>query len=386
MRAAKFFPATIVGGALTALLVGAPSAHAQRTQASVDVGGVALRYADTVNAGAAAVSPHALLSWGSSQTEAFGTFSQFLPGGWSAQGGLSGSYFSPLRSRLIGEIGGFAGGSTHNNGARTGEILGNLRLHYEVGTGEIFGGAGAGETSFGNGSQSIFIGEMGLSTRLGEIDATLTASPIAVDSIRYTDTQLALSWTRRSIVFDALFGFRLGDQLTDLGATARTWGSLSAIAWLTPHIAGVLSGGTYPIDPTQGFPGGRFLSASIRLARGNDRPDIEVKDPGPLAGGTLDNGTAIEQFAWEKSGAADVILRALAPGAQSVDVTGDFTKWSPLQLSRENGGWWTITLPSLFPGKYQLNLRVNGGNWIVPPGLLSMADEFGGAVGLLVVE
>ena len=200
-------------------------------------------------------------------------FSQFLPGGWSAQGGLSGSYFSPLRSRLIGEIGGFAGGSTHNNGARTGEILGNLRLHYEVGTGEIFGGAGAGKTSFGNGSQSIFIGEMGLSTRLGEIDATLTASPIAVDSIRYTDTQLALSWTRRSIVFDALFGFRLGDQLTDLGATARTWGSLSAIAWLTPHIAGVLSGGTYPIDPTQGFPGGRFLSASIRLARGNDRPD-----------------------------------------------------------------------------------------------------------------
>ncbi len=371
---------------LTALFVGAPSAHAQRTQASVDVGGIALRYADTVNAGAAAVSPHALLDWGNSQAEAFGTFSQFVPGGWSAQGGLSGSLFSPTRSRFTGEIAGFAGGSTHNNGVRTGEILGNLRLHYEIGTGEIFGGAGVGKTSFGNGSQSIVIGEMGLSIRLREIDATLTASPIAVDSIRYTDTQLSLSWTRRSIVFDALLGFRLGDQLTDLGATARTWGSLSAIAWLTPHIAGVLSGGTYPIDPTQGFPGGRFLSASIRLARRNDRPDIGVKDPGPLAGGTLERGAAIEQFAWEKWGAADVILRALAPGAQSVEVTGDFTKWSPLQLSRENGGWWTITLPSLFPGKYQMNLRVNGGNWIVPPGLLSMADEFGGAVGLLVVE
>jgi hypothetical protein len=31
-------------------------------------------------------------------------------------------------------------------------------------------------------------------------------------------------------------------------------------------------------------------------------------------------------------------------------------------------------------------LRVNGGDWTVPPGLLSMIDEFGGTVGLLEVE
>jgi hypothetical protein len=37
-------------------------------------------------------------------------------------------------------------------------------------------------------------------------------------------------------------------------------------------------------------------------------------------------------------------------------------------------------------GKYQMNIRVDGGQWIVPPGLLSMADEFGGAIGLLVIE
>jgi len=40
----------------------------------------------------------------------------------------------------------------------------------------------------------------------------------------------------------------------------------------------------------------------------------------------------------------------------------------------------------LRPGKYQINLRMNGGKWIAPPGLLSMLDEFGGSVGLLVVE
>jgi hypothetical protein len=40
----------------------------------------------------------------------------------------------------------------------------------------------------------------------------------------------------------------------------------------------------------------------------------------------------------------------------------------------------------LKPGKYQMNLRIDGGNWLVPPGLLSMSDEFGGTVGLLVIE
>jgi hypothetical protein len=44
-----------------------------------------------------------------------------------------------------------------------------------------------------------------------------------------------------------------------------------------------------------------------------------------------------------------------------------------------------VTLP-LRPGKYQMNVRIDGGKWIVPKGLLSMSDEFGGAVGLLVVE
>jgi hypothetical protein len=38
------------------------------------------------------------------------------------------------------------------------------------------------------------------------------------------------------------------------------------------------------------------------------------------------------------------------------------------------------------PGKYQMNLRLDGGPWIAPPSLLTMADEFGGRVGLLVID
>jgi hypothetical protein len=85
-------------------------------------------------------------------------------------------------------------------------------------------------------------------------------------------------------------------------------------------------------------------------------------------------------------GARDAVtVRVNAPGARTVEINGDFTNWIPVNLVPAGDGWWASTLP-LKRGKYQMNLRVNGGDWTVPPGLLSMVDEFGGTVGLLVVE
>jgi 1,4-alpha-glucan branching enzyme len=85
-----------------------------------------------------------------------------------------------------------------------------------------------------------------------------------------------------------------------------------------------------------------------------------------------------------------VTLEVKAPGARTVDVSGDFTAWNPVKLvpaagGGEGGGVWRISLP-MTRGTHQINIRVNGGRWIVPPGLTPMTDEFGGTVGLLVVE
>jgi len=33
-----------------------------------------------------------------------------------------------------------------------------------------------------------------------------------------------------------------------------------------------------------------------------------------------------------------------------------------------------------------MNLRIDGRGWLVPPGLLPLVDEFGGGVGLLIVD
>ncbi len=361
--------------------------HAQRIESSLDLGGVALRYADTLNASAATATPHVRADWGLGTAEASGTYSHFGSGGWSTQGALSASLFTPATRGFLGELAAFTGGSSHNDGTRTGEVLANGRLHVMRTRGELFVGAGAGRTWVGGGSRSLVLGEAGASTTIQEVAATFSASPVVVDdSIKYIDGQISLFWTLDRLDLGAVLGTRLGDQLTSLGGSARSWGSLSGVAWMTPRFALVASGGTYPIDPTQGFPGGRFVSLSIRMATGRIRAAQSLNtQQRQVETSPEEELPVVAGFAAERSRPGMVTLRVNAPRAQLVEVSGDFTNWMPVHLDPSSGGWWAATLP-INPGKYQMNLRIDGGKWVVPPGLLSMLDEFGGAVGLLVVE
>lgn len=373
--------AAISGGALTALLFFATASPAQRIESSLDLGGVALRYADTLNAGAATITPRVGVEWARGVADATGTYSQFTSGGWSTQGALSGSLFAPTALGFLAELAGLAGGSAHHDGTRTGQVLVNGRLHFMRPTGEVFLGGGGGRTWVGGGSRSVLLGELGASTTLSDVGATLTASPAIVeDSIQYMDAQLALSWTRDRLDLGALLGTRLGDQLTFLGGTSRSWGNLSAVARMTPRFALVASGGTYPIDPTQGFPGGRFVSVSVRMALRRAREAVPLNTTQPELG-----AITVISFTAETIRAGVVTLKVNAPEARSVEVAGDFTNWSPVALESASGGLWSVTLP-IKQGKYQMNLRLDGGKWVVPPGLLPMLDEFGGSVGLLVVD
>jgi hypothetical protein len=379
--------AAISRGALTALLFFASPGRAQRVETSLDLGAVALRYADTLNASAATITPRAAGEWARGIAEATGTYSQFTSGGWSTQGTVSGSLFSPTALGFVAELAGLAGGSAHHDGTRTGQVLANGRLHFMRSGGELFLGGGVGQTWVGGGSRSVILGEAGGSTTIGEIGTTLTASPAVVeDSIQYLDAQLSLSWVRDGLDLGAVVGTRLGDQLTSLGGNARSWGFLTAIAWLTSRLGLVASGGTYPIDPTQGFPGGRFLSASIRVATGRARavPSTNTQQR-PAETGAVEGLPAVTGFTAERTQPGLVTLRVSAPLAQLVEVSGDFTNWTPVRLERESNGSWSAAFP-IDRGKYQMNLRLDGGKWLVPPGLLSMLDEFGGSVGLLIIE
>jgi hypothetical protein len=376
-------------GALTAILLVARASHAQKVESTLDIGGAALRYADTLSTGAATITPHLVADWGSGFIEASGTYSQFTSGGgWSTQGFLSASRFIPASRGFFAEVGGFAGGSTHNDGTRTGEVIANGRLHLARDNSEFFLGFGGGRTWDGAAWRSLLLGEVGTSIGSGPTSALFSLSPTMVnDSIKYADAQASLSWKGEAVDLGAMLGFRLGNQLTTLNANVKSWASASAVFWMTPGIGVALGGGNYPVDPTQGFPGGRFVSLSLRLAQGR-RPSQPSEQSGQesrlpeLAPNTTSGVTGF--VATHGLGDA-VTLRVNAPDARSVEINGDFTNWVPAQLAAAGGGWWSSTFP-IKNGKYQINIRVNGGQWIVPPGLLSMVDEFGGTVGLLVIE
>lgn len=377
MRILQFHPRREVRAVLLALCICSRHAYAQRVESSVELGGVAIQYADSLNGVAATINPQLIADWGNRIADLSGTYSQF-GSDWSLQGQASGSLFFPLTS-MVAELAGFAGGSSHRDGSRTGELLINARLHAQHRIVEWFVGAGAGQTTFGGESRTLVLAEAGLSRSMSQGTATLTFTPVAMgDSIRYADTQASFSLQRGRIDFSALAGTRVGDQLESLGGTARVWGNLSVTSWFTSRAALTLSGGSYPIDPTQGFPGGRFISLGVRIQHPPRLNRVASTDS------TVGLEATALRFEIEHRGGV-VTFRVLAPLAANVELAGDFTNWDPLQMAPAGNGWWTLSR-TLNPGKYQINLRMNGGKWVVPPGLLGMLDEFGGSVGLLVIE
>src|SRR4029079_7911659 len=114
------------------------TSQAQTIATSVDAGAMALRYADTVSTGAAVITPHIGIDWREAFADASATYSQFTVGGWSLQAVASGSGFIPISRHFLGEVALLGGGSTHNDGTRTGEIVGNARLHIPTSGTELF--------------------------------------------------------------------------------------------------------------------------------------------------------------------------------------------------------------------------------------------------------
>ena len=128
------------------------------------------------------------------------------------------------------------------------------------------------------------------------------------------------------------------------------------------------------------------MSVSVRFfTSGRGAPTAEVPTPAGAPIADSEPAAGVESFEADRQTPGTVVLRVRAPNADSVEITGDFTSWTPVRLQPAGDGVWAGSF-ALVPGQYQMNLRVNGGAWLVPPGLLSLKDEFGGSAGLLVIE
>jgi len=100
---------------------------------------------------------------------------------------------------------------------------------------------------------------------------------------------------------------------------------------------------------------------------------------------SLPRSTLINSFEMRAAptGMQKIIIRV--GGVETVDVMGDFSDWSPLTLARKGRDLWELSVP-LSPGMHQINVRVDGGAWVAPPGMPTMHDNYNGDVGLIVVQ
>jgi hypothetical protein len=397
----------IVVASLSAGVAGPEALVAQRVVTSLDLSGTSIWYADSLQAGGASLTPALRVDWSHATLSAFGNVSHLGSSGSSVEGLVSPSVFTPNLGPLVGEFAGSFGGSSHQDGTRTGQFLALGRLHLMTDRAGAYVGSDVGRTWDGSVWRVVREGEAGVWIDRGGGTWLATVTPVVVaDSIRYTDVQAAVRYPFSTIDFGATVGMRSGAVGAAIGGTARVWGDVSVVAWLRPRLGLVASAGAYPVDLTQGYPGGRFVTVALRVStRATERRrGVAERVEGAATGGgsgrgehtlavapnvvsdAVDESRALGATAFELgTSGRQQVLRVYAPSAHAVEISGDFTRWKPLALTRANDGWWSL-VKSITAGTHQMNVRVDGGSWLAPPGLLREADEFGGVVGILVVE
>lgn len=370
--------------------VAGSSAAAQRVESSLDVSGTNVWYADSIRSGGPSMTPSLRIDWARATLSGTGSVSYVGGAGTSLQGSVVPSIFSPSVGPFAAELTGSAGGSTHTDGSRTGQSLGLVRLH-AIGSG-VGGwiGVGAGATWDGVVWRDVRQGDAGVWFQHSDMTTLATIAPVVVqDTIRYTDVQMAWRFPLARADLGATAGWRTGASGPAVAGSSRAWASLSVVAWLSRGLAIVASGGSYPVDFTQGYPGGHFLSIAMRIAsREQSRSSRSYStSPDPVSSGPTEPTVAAPATpAFEVRGTSTAReIRVYAPSANSVELNADFTQWQSLSLQRGADGWWSAIRP-IPAGIYEVNLRMNGGPWLAPPGLMTSRDEFGGVVGILTIE
>jgi hypothetical protein len=192
---------------------------------------------------------------------------------------------------------------------------------------------------------------------------------------RFSDMEASLRWEVGPLEMSAQSGYRLGDSY-DVTPDSRRWSSAHATIWLNERVAIIGGGGRQPALPLRGLPARSFGMAGLEIAY-----SPVSKSAVPVA---LPHTVLVKKFEMQP-GTGDmrkIVIRV--GGVERVDVMGDFSDWSPLTLVRRGRDLWELNVP-LSPGMYHINVRVDDGPWMAPPGIPTMHDGFSGDVGLIVI-
>ena len=213
---------------------------------------------------------------------------------------------------------------------------------------------------------------------LSDARPLFTESPAAgacARQSRFSDLEATLRWEVGAVELSAAMGHRFGDSY-DVTPDSRRWTSANATVWLNERVAIIGGGGRQPALPLRGLPARTFWMTGLQLAYA---PISKTAVPVALPHTVLVKSFEMKSGA---TGMQKIVIRV--GGVETVDVMGDFSDWSPLTLVRRGRDLWELTLP-LSAGVHQINVRVDGGQWVPPPGMPVSRDGYNGEVGLLVV-
>lgn len=355
------------------------------------MGGSIVEYDGFLTSGAATLTPALRYDTPNLSLGGQGSWTVFESGNQIFQATAAASWLAPSsQRRWRAELSGAAGAFQYAEAPVSGHLLGRGRLHYfaERTGGWIGATTGASFNGFAEVPLELAIGGWTVRDRFAVV-GTLTGTWLGTDS--HLDIAAAAKWTHQRLELEARAGARPwktrpadGDTDTD---TSGLWGEVSALVPLAARISLALSGGSYPSDPVRRLLGARYATAGLRLALfGTDRtPALTIAGPTIAAVQDYLNAGSSPGARLEIASAGPLhAIRIHAAGAASVELMGDFTDWQTVSLTQVGSGIWEIKLP-LDPGVHRLNVRIDGGEWLVPAGARPEAGEFG-AAGVVVVR
>ena len=330
------------------------------------------------------------------------TWDQVETDGARAQGTL-GAFYRP--ARLLGlqpEVTGDFGLSTEQP-ARTAlrwDVMGRLHTRGEV-TGAWLG---AGLGGVGTGTQTAALTRLeggirsgvgpagfriwlartsfgvrpGVGGSFGGVAGDDTTGAGGKQVVEYTDlgTRAALAFSRYEV--GATLVRRWGSAALGSGALRSVAWEMNAIWWVRSSVGLVASVGHSLPELSLALPGARYRSLGVRLALG-------APPRGRARSGGAPPAAAVAAGAPRLVLATPHRLGIVGPAADRAEVMGDFTDWQPRPLDRAGEGRWALDT-ALSRGVHQLNVRFDGGEWVVPAGTVAVDDGFGGKVGIFVVR
>lgn len=374
----------LVSVAALAWQLSAGAGLAAQTTGTLEVGVSAVDYETFLGTAAVYLVPTIRFEHPGVSLGAQANYVRFESGNQIVQGSAAAGWLTPVRGRVRAELAGSARVAAYTGAARYGHVLARGRVHLTGSRAGVWVGGATGQTFRGDTSVTPY--EVALGAWTVESDVTFAASVTGswFANAAYADVVANVQWAGDRIELDGAAGVRA----VVTGVESGAYGELTLRVPVSRHLAIQVSGGSYPTDPVRGSLAASYASVGLRLttASGRGAPARALRDALARAFDELSRSTdaAAVRLTVEPGPDGTPRLRVVAPGADAVEIMGDFTDWEPAALVRLDRETFELA-HAIPPGVHRLAVRLDGGPWLVPGGTRAEQDDFGGRVGVLVV-